>query len=288
MTPPALPRPLISTEEAAAALDDPRVRPVDVRWKLGAPDHGRIAYAAGHLPGAIFLDLDTELSDPEGLGRPGRHPLPDPAAFARLLGDAGVSDDAFVIAYDDSGGTTAARLWWMLDDLGHDAVAVLDGGIDAWRAAGFPLTTEPAASPATEIHLGDRWSRVIERDDLRARLGEVGLIDARAGERYRGEVEPVDPVAGHIPTARSAPTTANIGPDGRHLHARELAARYPEGSVADREVVVYCGSGVNACHSALAMRIAGLPDPIVYAGSYSDWTRSGLSVATGPEPGEAG
>ena len=131
------PRPLVSADELGALLADPttrsRVRPVDVRWKLNAPEHGRLAFETGHLPGAIFLDLDTELADRAGLGAPGRHPLPDPAAFARLLGDVGIGDDTYVVAYDDAGGTVAARLWWMLDDLGHPDAAVLDGGIPAWR-----------------------------------------------------------------------------------------------------------------------------------------------------------
>ncbi len=286
MTANLLSRPLVSAAELAAAIHDRRVRPVDVRWKLGIADHGRRVYEGGHLPGAIFLDLDGELSDPDGLGAPGRHPLPYPADFARLLGDVGIGDDTFVVAYDDAGGTVAARLWWMLDDLGHDAVAVLDGGIDAWRDAGLPLTTEPPVAAPTAIHLRGRWSRVLERAEVGSRAGGTVLLDARAPERYRGEVEPVDPVAGHIPGAISAPTTDNLA-DGRMLGAEALAARFQGLGVGPTgPAIVYCGSGVNAAHQALAMRIAGLPDPLLYAGSYSDWTRSGLAVATGREPGE--
>lgn len=292
MTPP-FPTPLVSADELASLLGDAeardRIRPVDVRWKLGSPEHGRVAFEVGHLPGAIFLDLDTELADPDGLGAPGRHPLPDPAAFARLLGDVGVGDDAYVVAYDDADGTIAARLWWMLDDLGHRHAAVLDGGIDAWRAAGHPTTTEPASWPPTTIHLRDSWTRAIDREGLRARLPEVVLLDARARERYRGDVEPVDPVAGHIPGALSAPASENLA-NGRLLPASDLRARFERlgcDAASGREVVVSCGSGVTAAYEALAFRVAGLPDPVLYAGSYSEWARSGLPVATGDEPGDA-
>lgn len=287
----SLPGPLVSAKRLAELLADAgvrdRVRPVDVRWKLNAPDHGRQAFEAGHLPGAIHLDLDTDLADPTGLGAPGRHPLPDPSAFARRLGEAGIGDGSYVVAYDDAGGTVAARLWWMLDDLGHGDVAVLDGGIDAWLEAGHELTTEAAAWPPTTIHLRERWSRVIEREALRGRLSEVRLVDGRATERYRGDLEPVDPVAGHIPGAISAPVTANLEA-GRLLAPAQLRRRYETLGLVDPgpEVVVACGSGVNAAHHALAMRLAGLPDPTLYAGSFSDWSRSGLPVVTGDAPGD--
>jgi thiosulfate/3-mercaptopyruvate sulfurtransferase len=286
------PRPLVSPERLIELLSDPatrsRIRPVDVRWKLNVPEHGRLAFATGHLPGAIFLDLDTELADPNGLGAPGRHPLPDPAAFARLLGDVGIGDEAYVVAYDDAGGTIAARLWWMLDDLGHEAVAVLDGGIDAWRAAGGEVTTDAASWRATSIGLRDRWTRAISRDELRERLPEVLLLDVRARERYRGDLEPVDPVGGHVPGATNAPTTELLA-DGRLLPDEALRDRLRgagAGGDAGRDVVVSCGSGVTAAHTALALRAAALPVPILYADSYSDWSRSGLRVATGDEPGE--
>jgi thiosulfate/3-mercaptopyruvate sulfurtransferase len=291
------PGPIVSPEDLARLLGDrstrSAVRPVDVRWKLGDPLHGRTAFRAGHLPGAIFLDVETELADADGLGTPGRHPLPDPGAFARLLGDVGIGEESYVVAYDDAGGTVAARLWWMLDDLGHQNVAVLDGGVNAWREAGFEMTTEAADWPATTIHLRDAWTRTIERDTLRARLTEVVLLDARARERYRGDIEPVDAVAGHIPGAVSAPTTENLD-GGRMRPAADLRARFEQlvasataGRTSPRDVVVACGSGVTAAHQALAMRLAGLPDPVLYAGSYSDWTRSGLPVTTGDDPGSA-
>ena len=267
------------------------LRIVDCRWVLGQPGAGAAAYAGGHLPGAIHLDLDHDLADPAGFGSPGRHPLPSPAAFAATLSLDGIGDGDLVVAYDDVGGWVAARLWWMLDVLGHERVAVLDGGLAAWTAAGGTLTTEVPDGPdrPAELHLTDHWSRVIDREELRARLGSVTLLDARAAPRYRGETEPIDPVAGHIPTARNAPVDGNlVEPGGRFLAPAELASRFRKlgADGSDRPVVTSCGSGVSALHHALALRSADLPDPILYVGSYSDWTRSGEPVVTGPEPGD--
>jgi thiosulfate/3-mercaptopyruvate sulfurtransferase len=291
--------PLVSVAELAANLSDPDLVIVDVRWYLGKPRAGREAYLAGHLPGAIFADLDHDLADLGGYGAPGRHPLPVPAAFRARMGSMGIGDDSKVVAYDDVGGWVAARLWWMLDDLGfggpssRGSVRVLDGGIGAWTAAGLPLSTGEERRPPAELHLANAWSGVIDRDTLRSRLGSVVLLDARAAERYRGEVEPVDPVAGHIPTAISAPYAANLTPEGTFLPAADLRARFESigrGAGGAREeaaeVVVSCGSGTSALHHSLAMRLAGLPDPILYVGSYSDWSRSGYPIATGPEPGK--
>jgi thiosulfate/3-mercaptopyruvate sulfurtransferase len=189
----------------------------------------------------------------------------------------------------------------MLEALGHPRVAVLDGGIAAWRTAGLPLTTDvlshpaaawPAARPSRPLPgpwppLPDAWPCTIDRAALTPRLGTLTLLDARAAERYRGEIEPVDPVPGHIPTAVSAPTASFLGPDGRFLAPEELAARFAALDAAGaRPVVVTCGSGVNACQLALAMRVAGLPDPLLYPGSYSDWSRAGMPIATGDAPGE--
>lgn len=287
---------IISTEALAGCLLDGvpvafgdrvfqsgHVRVVDVRWYLGRPGDGLRAYEAGHIPGAIFLDVDSDLVAQTGRGR---HPLPAPADFAARLSRAGIGDDDLVVAYDDVGGWVAARLWWMLDDLGHWASAVLDGGIDGWIAAHLPLSTDEPRLPPARLRLADRWRRVIDRDTLRARLGRVSLLDARAGERYRGETEPIDPVAGHIPTALSAPTVGNLGPDGRFLPPAVLAERFRSLGADRRTVVTSCGSGVAACHNALALRIAGLPDAILYDGSYSDWSTAGYPVATGPRPGE--
>jgi len=276
--------PLVSVEDLAVRLDEPRLRIVDCRWYLGRPGAGREAWSAGHVPGAIHLDLDADLSAPTG---PGRHPLPSPAAFARRLGAVGIGDEHEVVGYDDAGGWVAARMWWMLDNLGFSGVRVLDGGWNAWLAAGLRVSTDASSYPAASLTLAPAWARVIERAELKARLGTLALLDARAAPRYRGETEPIDPVAGHIPTAISAPTDGNLGPDGRFLPPDELAARF-RGLGADpsaAEVVTSCGSGTSACHHSLAMRVAGMADPLLYVGSYSDWSRAGEPVATGPEPG---
>ena len=294
--------PLISVETLARELesdDAPNGVPVvvDLRWYLAKPGAGRVAYDEGHIPGAIFLDLDDDLADPNGLGAPGRHPLPSPADFRARMAAAGIGDGARVVAYDDVGGWVAARLWWMLDNLGFgrrgtpgEWVGVLDGGIKAWAAAGKPLSVEVPVPPSgVDLHLAEAWHGVIERHELKDRLGDVTLLDARAAPRYRGEVEPIDPVAGHIPTAVSAPFDANLRPDGTMKSPTELRGQFASfGIVAagsGPEAVMSCGSGTSACHHSLAMRVAGLPDPILYVGSYSDWSRSGETVATGAEPG---
>jgi thiosulfate/3-mercaptopyruvate sulfurtransferase len=275
--------PLVAPEVLLAHLEDPDLRLADVRWYLAKPGAGRAAYEAGHIPGAVFVDLDADLSAPSGAGR---HPLPDPAAFAARLGALGFGTDDWIVAYDDVGGTVAARLWWMLDGLGHRRVGVLDGGLAAWLAIGGPLTTEVPVRPPARLELAARWRKIIDREALRRRLGSVVLLDGRAPERYRGEVEPVDPAAGHIPTARSAPVTTNLRPDGRFRPGPELRQRFVELGCEGRPVVVSCGSGTNACHHAIAMRLAGLPDPVLYPGSFSDWSRAGLPVVTGEEPGD--
>ncbi len=282
--------PLTSVADLAAVLQDPDLVIVDARWYLGKPGAGRAAYVEGHIPGAIHLDLDSDLADlgnPAALGAPGRHPLPDPRAWADAMGARGIGNGSRIVAYDDVGGWVAARLWWMLDDLGFEDVSVLDGGIGAWTAAGLPVRAGTEADrPARRLELADRWTGVVERDDLRAKLGSVLLLDARGAPRYRGETEPIDPVAGHIPTAVNAMIDGNLGPDGRLLAPEALRARF-EGLGADgsNEVITSCGSGTSACHHSLAMRIAGLRDPILYVGSYSDWSRSSYPVAVGAEPG---
>lgn len=279
--------PLISPEELASLLGDPTLRIADVRWTLNQPERGRDAYRMGHIPGAVFVDLDTDLATvaPGRYPPGGRHPLPDPSAFADRIGALGFGSDHRIVAYDDAGGTIAARLWWMLDDLGHSQVQVLDGGIPAWIALGLPVTAEVAPTAPAEMNLGDRWTRTIDRQALASRLGSVTLLDARAGERYRGDVEPVDKVPGHIPTALSAPTAGNLGPGSRFLPAEELASRFTALGAAGPDVVTSCGSGVTAAHNALAMRLGGLPDAILYVGSFSDWTAADMPVATGAEPG---
>jgi thiosulfate/3-mercaptopyruvate sulfurtransferase len=290
--------PLISVDQLASwlATSEPLVI-VDLRWYLGKPGEGHRAYVEGHLPGAIFLDLDEDLADLEGYGAPGRHPLPSPAAFAERMAVAGITDGSRVVGYDDVGGWVAARLWWMLDNLGFgrrgtpsERAGVLNGGIAAWTASGRELEVGEVALPsaAGRLHLAGAWHGVIDRETLKSRLGSVTLLDARGAPRYRGETEPVDPVAGHIPTALSAPIDGNLDASGTVKSVDELRARYGElGIVAGEptEVVVSCGSGTSAAHHSLAMRAAGLPDPMLYVGSYSDWSRSGEPIATGPEPG---
>jgi thiosulfate/3-mercaptopyruvate sulfurtransferase len=281
----ALESPLASVDALAARLGAADVRVVDCRWYLGRPGAGRDAYRAAHIPGATHLDLDADLSAPQG---PGRHPLPSPEAFATRLAALGIGREHEVVGYDDAGGWVAARLWWMLDNLGHPRARVLDGGWGAWRAAGQPTTSEePDFPPAVPWTPGAGWSRIVDREWVKRRLGHVVLLDARAAPRYRGEIEPIDPVAGHIPTALSAPTDGNLGPDGRFLPPTDLAARYRAlgADPGTAEVVTSCGSGTSACHHALAMRVAGLADPILYVGSYSDWSTAGEPVATGAEPG---
>ena len=261
------------------------MRVVDVRWLLGTPGRGRELYGEGHIPGAIFLDVDTDLVAPEG---PGRHPLPSPTVFRARLEVAGIGSEHTVVAYDDVGGWVAARLWWMLDDLGHEDVAVLDGGFQAWVAGGYPVTRDvPSLRPA-RLDLADHWRKTVDKAGVVAGLGRQVLLDARGGPRYRGETEPIDPVAGHIPTARHAPSDGNLGPDGRILEPVALAKRFralgADGS--EGPVVTSCGSGVAACFNSLAMRLAGLPDPMLYPGSYSDWSRTGMPIAVGADPGE--
>jgi thiosulfate/3-mercaptopyruvate sulfurtransferase len=275
---------LISADELAGLLGNPRLRLADVRWYVGEPGRNRAEYAAGHLPGAVLFDVDTDLSAPAG---PGRHPLPDPAAFAALLAGRGFGDDHVIVAYDDTDGIYAARLWWMLRWIGHRGARLLDGGLRAWRAAGLPLSTdEPRPRPAT-ITVRPGPTRIIGRDDLKRRLGAVVLLDARQPDRYTGEQHPVDPLGGHIPTARNAPTSHNLGPDGRFLPPEELARRYRALGVDGGDTVASCGSGVTACHDILAMVLAGLPEPLLYPGSWSDWCTSGLPYATDSEPGTA-
>ena len=276
----------MSVDELARRLDDPNTRVVDMRWYLLKPGVGRAAYDEGHIPGAIHLDLDSDLSAEAEHG-PGRHPLPSPADFRASMESAGVGADTVVVAYDDAGGTVAARLWWMLDNLGHREVYVLDGGIQAWTAAGHELQSKAPnpSPPSSPLELADEWTNTIDRERLTERLGDVVVLDGRAANRYRGEVEPIDPKAGHIPTALSAPTADNLDSDGRFLSRDELRARYEALAPGGEQVVNSCGSGTSACHNILAMRLAGLQEPLLYVGSFSDWSSSGMPVVSGAKPG---
>jgi len=289
------PRPLIDAASLACALvPSELVVPVvlDVRWRLGGPP-GVESYRGGHLPGAVFIDLDAELCGPPGPD--GRHPLPPVARFQAVMRRAGVSAGRRVVVYDDSDATAAARAWWTLRYFGHEAVQVLDGGYRAWIAAGQPVEhgdrgeaadTGAASIPAGEFTTAPGGMPVLDADDS-ARLARRGvLLDARAAERYRGEVEPVDPVAGHIPGAVSAPTTTNVRADGCFRSQADLRARFAAlGAGADSLVGAYCGSGVTAAHEVLALTLAGFPAAL-YVGSWSEWvTDPARPVAVGAAPG---
>lgn len=252
---------------------------LDVRWQLGGPNL-RPEYDKAHLPGAVFVDLDAELAGPAGSG--GRHPLPDLDTFGTAMRAAGVSADRAVVVYDGGLNWAAARAWWMLRWAGHPSVRVLDGGLAAWTGeltAEFPQPAPGAFEPVPgALPLLDA--------DGAAALARTGLLlDARAAERYRGDVEPIDPVGGHIPGAVSAPTAENVAESGLFRTAAELADRFKGlGATADSEAGVYCGSGVSGAHQVLALAVAGIPAAL-YVGSWSEWSRDGdRPVATGPDP----
>lgn len=259
---------IVSVDFVREHLSDPDVVIADVRWYLDGR-RGSDAFAEGHIPGAQFVDVDRELAAPPGAR--GRHPLPDPDDFARVLSRLGVTRASTVIAYDDAGGAIAARLWWLLRWVGLDNGRVLDGGIGAWVAAGGELET------VTRPRAPARLLKLEPRDDVYADIDEVArgdalLLDARAPERYRGEHEPIDPRAGHIPGAKNAPFAENLR-HGRFRPAAELRARYAElGADRAREIVCYCGSGVTAAHDVLALELAGFPGARLYPGSWSEWS----------------
>lgn len=282
---------LISVQQAARRLPDEDVLVLDVRFKLEDPDYGAQVYAQSHVPGAIYLDLDQDLSSPVVPGVTGRHPLPDPDVFEARLREIGLRKTTHVIVYDDGPGFYAARLWWLLTWLGHTKVSVLDGGLNAWRKADMSMTAERSvrAWPGDfTAHVDDEC--LVDADTLLKRAVNASdgadflLLDARAPERFRGEVEPIDPVAGHIPGAFCLPCSGNLDSDGHFLPAQTLRDRFPDPGPG-RQLVCYCGSGVTACHNILAAVIAGLPMPRLYAGSWSEWINvPGRPVAV-TEPG---
>lgn len=267
---------LLSPAELAARLDRPGLRLLDCRFALEDPAYGAREYARGHIPGASYADLERDLSGPVQPGVSGRHPLPEATRLVERLRAWGIDGDSQVVLYDDGPGAFAARAWWLLAWLGkRDGVFLLDGGLKAWRAADLPLTTElPAPAPG---HFHDRPdpSLLVNAEALHQRLGDpqLTLIDARALPRFRGEVEPLDPVAGHIPGAHCAPFTDNLGDDGRFLPRERLRQRFAgllDGRPAEH-LVAYCGSGVTACHNLFALSLAGYPLAPLYAGSWSEW-----------------
>ncbi len=281
-------RTLVRPEELAGRLDDPRVRVFDCRFDLMQPQAGAERYRDSHLPGAVFADLNLDLSRP-ATPTSGRHPLPDPQAFAAWLRAAGVDSDSQVVAYDDATGMFASRLWWMLRWLGHTEVAVLDGGFRRWKELGLPLATA-VPNPRTGSFKGEPRPELTADGDtvlVCAADPEQRVIDARAGERYRGEVEPIDPVAGHVPGARNHPSSSLLGADGLFLPGDELRdslLRSLDG-VPPENAITYCGSGVTACHLLLAMEHAGLHGGRLYPGSWSEWSRNpARPVATGAAP----
>jgi thiosulfate/3-mercaptopyruvate sulfurtransferase len=270
---------LIDADSLRGLLGQPQLAVIDCRFDLMNPAGGLEAYVKGHIPGARYADLNRDLSSPV-TAHTGRHPLPAPDVFAARLGGLGVGDDTQVVAYDDANSSMAARLWWMLRWLGHEAVAVLDGGFKAWVAAGGAVESGEAATRTP------RTARFTPRVDPRAVLSTADLeralqagthllVDARAAERFAGSVEPIDPVAGHVPGAVNHPFTANLGADGRFLPAAELERRWRERLAGKNagQLIAMCGSGVTACHHLLSLEAAGIPGGRLYAGSWSEWIR---------------
>ena len=262
---------LVTPGHLADHLGDPQWVVVDCRFTLADPDAGQAAYLQSHIPGARYAQIDEVLTKPPYLDR-GRHPLPAPDVMMRRFGDLGISNASQVVAYDDAGGSVAARLWWMLHYLGHQAAAVLDGGWQAWLQAGLPVSSQPPMP-------GKANFRGVPRPGWLVVAGDVPkislLVDSRAPERYHGEVEDYDPVRGHIPGAVNYHFARNLDSEGRFLPPDELRALFAalHGETPPGEVTYYCGSGVTACHNLLAQAVAGLPPGRLYAGSWSDWIR---------------
>jgi thiosulfate/3-mercaptopyruvate sulfurtransferase len=261
---------LISVPELAEALASAQPPTVlDVRWRLAGPPT-RGDYLAAHIPGAVFIDLDADLCGPPGEG--GRHPLPEPARLQEVLRAAGVREDRAVVGYDAGDSNAAARLWWTLRWAGHPGVRVLDGGFAAWRAGKRPVEPGTATAPTGDFTVKPGRLPVLEAADAARLAGSGVLLDARVPARYRGESEPVDKVAGHIPGAVNLPTAELVGPDGHLLPPDALRERFAAAGVRDGQPVgAYCGSGVTAAHTVLALTVAGYPDPALYVGSWSHW-----------------
>lgn len=278
---------LISTQDLQQRLQQEDLLLLDCRFALEDPAYGRRSYLEGHLPGAHFLDLEQDLSAPVIKGVTGRHPLPDPSALVERLRSCGLRQHSQVVLYDDGPGAFAARAWWLLVWLGkRDGLYLLDGGLKAWREAGLELTCAAPDNAPGDFCAEPDNSLVLTAEQLALRLGtaDLTLLDARALPRFLGEVEPIDPVAGHIPGAQCAAFTDNLGADGRFLPADELRQRF-DGLRGERpleNLVAYCGSGVTACHNLFAMNLAGYPLAPLYAGSWSEWiTNPARPVATG-------
>lgn len=267
---------LLDADELAAHIDRPDWVVVDCRFELADPAAGEVRYHLGHLPGARYAHLERDLSGRPGPGD-GRHPLPAPAELAARLRQWGVSGGSQLVAYDDAGGAFAARLWWLCRWLGHDAVAVLDGGLQAWTEAGLALSDQRPAPAAGDFTPQPRHALVAEAGDIQRDLASQTLLvlDARSPPRFHGQSEPIDAVAGHVPGAVNRPYTANLDGDGRFADADSLREEYAAllDGRGPHDIVVMCGSGVSACHNLLAMHRAGLADARLYPGSWSEWIR---------------
>ncbi|OZY34359.1 sulfurtransferase [Pseudomonas lundensis] len=278
---------LISPQALNERQSQPGLVILDCRFALEDPDYGLRSYAEGHIEGAQFADLERDLSGPVTKGVTGRHPLPDPDELIERLRGWGINNDSDVVLYDDGPGAFAARAWWLLAWLGkRDGVFVLDGGLKAWHAAGFPLNLDSVRLPRGHFDGAPDNQLLIKAQALQKRLNDpaLTLIDARALPRFRGEVEPIDPVAGHIPGAQCAAFGENLDSSGRFLPVEHLKQRFAEklGDRSPDELVAYCGSGVTACHNLFALALAGYPLGKLYAGSWSEWINDPQrGVATG-------
>ncbi len=291
--------PLISASGLLEALDDPSIRIADVRYFLGAPGRGRLEYDQGHIPGAVFIDIDKDLAvpnstlefiraasryDSERQGA-GAKPMPDPVVFAKRMGELGFGNEHTIVIHDAASGQFGARMWAMLDRLDHPNVRLLDGGIAAWQKAGGPWTTEVSTPEPATMTLATAWRGTIDRRQLAKMQGQVDLIDVREPDTYSGADAAAGTVGGHIPGARNCPCSSMMAEDGRMKPPEELLPLIRgEGERARLPLVVSCQSGVTACFAALVARVAGLADPLIYTGSFSDWSGTGLPIAQGSEP----
>ncbi|PWB31747.1 sulfurtransferase [Pseudomonas sp. SDI] len=267
---------LIAPQQLAERLGAPKLVILDCRFDLGDLDYGQRSYAEGHIAGAHFADLERDLSGPVKPGVTGRHPLPGPNTLIERLRAWGIDNTSEIVLYDDGPGAFAARAWWLLTWLGkRSGVAILDGGLKAWHAAGLPLSLDPAEKREGHFTGKPTPDMQVNAQQLLRLLGrpELTLLDARALPRFRGEVEPIDPVAGHIPGAQCAAFTDNLDAEGRFLPAEQLKQRFAEklGERSPEQLVAYCGSGVTACHNLFALSLAGYPLAKLYAGSWSEW-----------------
>ena len=277
---------LIKAEQLQAEIDDPGLRILDCRFVLSEPKAGREAYLNGHIPGAVYADLDKDLSAPVKAGT-GRHPLPDPTDFILTLGRLGISTETRVVVYDEGSGGVAGRAWWLLRWMGHEQVRLLEGGLSRWQELGLPVQSGDVSVATKQFSGSARSELVVETDEILGPVSGVGsltLVDARDEARYAGEFEPIDNIAGHIPGAVNLPFQQSLNTDGTWKTAAELREMWDRvlGGAPIEPVNVMCGSGVTACHLIISARLAGLPEPRLYVGSWSEWiVDSSRPVATG-------